>query len=226
VLTLDGYYGVRQKKDKIPNAMGSIFWFGIPYSVDGEDGDDDAASSSRSQLSAGSSVDYSVIYERNDIKTIPKASILLVDNSFSVLKLLAMNLRSEGFYVDEIENGIFFLEVMKNSVKTGPSRAENDAMESAKRNEDSSSNKLPSLYDVVLIDMHMEPMSGVEAVKEFRDFESKEMTGYSRQRIIFMTVNLDDITSDGVQAADVDGFLTKPLEMIKLKELLGQFQEC
>jgi CheY-like chemotaxis protein/signal transduction histidine kinase len=226
VLTLDGYYGVRLKKDKIPNAKGSIFWFGIPYIIDSEaDLDSDHSSADHQEVSLNTSLEPNLMSKIAARDRGPEARILLVDNSFSVLKLLAMNLRSEGFDVDEIENGIFFLEVMKNSVKTGLSRAENDATECAKRNGDSSSNKLPSLYDVVLIDVHMEPMSGVEAVKEFRDFESKEMTGYSRQRIIFMSASSDDITSDGVQAADVDGFLTKPLEMIKLKELLTNFHK-
>jgi two-component system chemotaxis response regulator CheY len=71
--------------------------------------------------------------------------------------------------------------------------------------------------DVILCDIHMEPMNGLEFLKRLREFNHKSLSGLP---VIFLT---SDALSDTVLAArnlDVSGYITKPVSVQQLKEKL------
>lgn len=69
-----------------------------------------------------------------------------------------------------------------------------------------------NLYDVILLDMHMPEMGGLEATKIYRFMSSAE----NRVPIIMLTANATKEAIDSCIEAGVDAYLTKPVESKKL----------
>lgn len=68
-------------------------------------------------------------------------------------------------------------------------------------------------FDVILMDMRMPVMNGLEAVSAIREFD-KEI------QIIALTANVFDSDKDEALKVGCNGFITKPLNKQKLEELL------
>ncbi len=73
-------------------------------------------------------------------------------------------------------------------------------------------------YDLVLMDIHMPGMDGIEATRRIRAAEAER--GGTRTRIIALTANVMAEDRDSCLAAGMDGFLTKPLDRERLLEML------
>lgn len=74
-------------------------------------------------------------------------------------------------------------------------------------------------YDLVLMDVHMAGIDGLEATRRIRAAETER--GGARTRIIALTANAQSEDRDACLAAGMDGFLTKPLDREKLAEMLS-----
>jgi CheY-like chemotaxis protein len=74
-------------------------------------------------------------------------------------------------------------------------------------------------YDLVLMDVHMPDIDGVEATKRIRAAEAERDGGHTR--IIALTANALSEDRDVCLAAGMDGFLTKPLDRERLGEALS-----
>jgi CheY-like chemotaxis protein len=72
-------------------------------------------------------------------------------------------------------------------------------------------------YDLVLMDVHMPDMDGIEATRRIRAAEQ----GPPRTRIVALTANAFSEDRDACLAAGMDAFLTKPLDRERLAELLA-----
>jgi CheY-like chemotaxis protein len=72
------------------------------------------------------------------------------------------------------------------------------------------------LYDVVLMDMQMPEMDGVEATGIIR----RELTEERQPRIIAMTANAMTEDRDHCLAAGMDDFISKPVKLDMLAEAL------
>jgi PAS domain S-box-containing protein len=72
-------------------------------------------------------------------------------------------------------------------------------------------------YDLVLMDVHMPDMDGIEAAQKIRAAEQ----GDARTRIVALTANAFSEDRDACLAAGMDAFLTKPLDRERLMELLA-----
>jgi CheY-like chemotaxis protein len=76
-----------------------------------------------------------------------------------------------------------------------------------------------SPYDLILMDVHMPGMDGLEAARKIR---AAEAAGEKpRTPIIALTANAFDEDRDACLAAGMDGFLVKPLERERLIEVLA-----
>jgi len=75
-------------------------------------------------------------------------------------------------------------------------------------------------YDVVLMDLQMPIMDGLTATQRIRELEANSLV---RKPIIALTANAMAGQLERCLAADMDGFLTKPLEMARLCETLERF---
>jgi two-component system, sensor histidine kinase and response regulator len=74
-------------------------------------------------------------------------------------------------------------------------------------------------FDLVFMDMQMPVMDGLTATRKIRDFEGWR----PRTPIVALTANAMAGQAERCIAAGMDGFLTKPLESARLREVLNQY---
>ena len=79
------------------------------------------------------------------------------------------------------------------------------------------------VFSVLIIDWHMPVKDGLEVIKEVRSFEEARTTAGDRVRPIFIIVTTADAltgTAKHFKQAGADAFLSKPIEVLLLKEAL------
>jgi CheY-like chemotaxis protein len=74
-------------------------------------------------------------------------------------------------------------------------------------------------FDLVLMDLHMPGMDGIEAARRMRAAE----TGGKRTPIVALTADAFPESRDACLAAGMDGFVTKPLDRERLTAALAHF---
>ena len=78
-------------------------------------------------------------------------------------------------------------------------------------------------FDLLLTDIHMPAMDGIEATHAIRAFEAK--SGRKRLPIVALTADVLETGKHACQDAGMDGFLTKPIALgqllVVVKRLLG-----
>ena len=74
-------------------------------------------------------------------------------------------------------------------------------------------------YDLVLMDMHMPGLDGIEAARRIRALEAEQ--NESRTPIVALTANAFAEDRDACLAAGMDGFLVKPLDRERLAATLA-----
>jgi len=74
-------------------------------------------------------------------------------------------------------------------------------------------------YDLVLLDVHMPELDGLEAARRIRAAEAA--TSLPRTRIIALTANAFGEDRNACLAAGMDDFMVKPLERDRLAEILA-----
>jgi len=77
------------------------------------------------------------------------------------------------------------------------------------------------MYQLVLMDLQMPVMDGFEATRRIRDFEGWRQ----RTPIIALTANAMAGQMERCLAAGMDGFLTKPLEVDPMREIISRYCE-
>lgn len=76
-------------------------------------------------------------------------------------------------------------------------------------------------YGVILMDMMLPGMDGVEAVARIRAYERK--AGIAAHQIIALTVQSHIESEHSFLAAGTDGFLRKPCDMDELKDKIAMY---
>lgn len=76
-------------------------------------------------------------------------------------------------------------------------------------------------YDLVFMDMQMPVMGGVEATRAIREQERTD--GRKPVPIVAMTANAFNEDRERALAAGMDGFMTKPIDLAKLKRILEEY---
>ena len=75
-------------------------------------------------------------------------------------------------------------------------------------------------YDLVLMDVQMPVMDGLEAVRRIRAAESEPELGEKPTPVLALTANASGDDRDAVLASGMDGLLVKPLDRERLREVL------
>ena len=73
-------------------------------------------------------------------------------------------------------------------------------------------------YDLVLLDIHMPVLDGLEAARAIRAAEAKG--GRGRTPILAVTADASDQQRQAYMAAGMDGHVAKPIEIAALYEVL------
>jgi two-component system alkaline phosphatase synthesis response regulator PhoP len=120
--------------------------------------------------------------------------ILVVDDEPDILEFLSYNLEKEGFLVETAENG-------------------KQALEKAKKNQP----------DIVLLDVMMPEMDGIEACRTMR-----EMPQFEHTIIAFLTARTEDYSQIAGFETGADDYISKPIKprvlVSRLRALLRRYE--
>jgi signal transduction histidine kinase/ActR/RegA family two-component response regulator len=108
--------------------------------------------------------------------------------------LLRQMLRNTGIVLFEAENGKEVLEVLKTHE-----------------------------VDLILMDLHMPEMDGIEATRAIRDGRVKGLD--SELAIVCLTADVFKETKESIFSAGMNDFVTKPIEMRRLFQVLGHWRK-
>jgi len=112
--------------------------------------------------------------------------ILIVDDDPDIIEILTYNLSNEGYSVKSAVNGV---EALKKAKKFIP--------------------------DIILLDVMMPEMDGIEACSQLREIES-----LSKSMIIFLSARGEDFTQIAAFDAGADDYINKPVKpKILLKKI-------
>jgi len=119
-----------------------------------------------------------------------KLHVLLAEDTEIIAKVITTFLQQEGHTVTHVDNGRAALEALQRD---------------------------PSL-DLVLMDMRMPEMTGIEVTRQWREVES----GHKRIPIIALTANSTTIERNQCFEAGMDQFITKPVSQTRLMEVIQE----
>jgi signal transduction histidine kinase len=211
VESLGGKCGVSSRSD---SKSGARFWFTLPYKPD-----DSAVAflnnePALSSIPTGSTDALQDVIENNgssasDNHYIEEAgvSILLVEDSLLIQKTCTRAFQREGIVIDVANNGLECLEKVLQAMHG---------------------------FKVLLMDVNMPLMDGLEATKRIREWErerggdesgggDKSVSSCSRLVIIGLSANSDSESTQEALEAGMDRFIGKPLKMSVLRERLADF---
>ena len=120
-----------------------------------------------------------------------KLEILLVEDNLLNQRLTTISLQRHGHVVNIANNGLEALNMVKNGS-----------------------------YDVILMDIMMPVMDGLESTKKIREFEAGVNNG-EKTPIIAITANTLDNDREKCIAIGMDDFMTKPFDMDKLNMIFS-----
>jgi two-component system, sensor histidine kinase and response regulator len=122
----------------------------------------------------------------------PPLKILLADDTAVNLALATKLLKRRGHDIIAVENGLLAFEAFKEGS-----------------------------FDVVLMDIHMPVMDGLESTSKIREFEASE-TSRPPTAIIAMTANNEQSDHEIYLKSGMNGIITKPLD---IKTVVSQIRE-
>jgi len=126
----------------------------------------------------------------------PSYKILLVDDHPVNLDLTSKILRKRGHQVDLAENGLLAFEKFQQVS-----------------------------YDIILMDLQMPVMDGLEATRKIRQYEQEQKIdgpAPGRVPIVAMTAYDDDNERTASKNAGMDGFISKPISIKSIGQTLQQ----
>lgn len=132
-------------------------------------------------------------------------TVLLVEDHLVNQKLAKLLIQRQGCEVDVASDGLEALELLKNKK-----------------------------FDLVLMDIHMPQMDGLEATRKIREIEGvdEERDKYaslrgkgSRIPIVGLTASARKEDEESCYGAGMDDFMTKPINKVKFSETLNGYRE-
>ncbi|EPS39032.1 hypothetical protein H072_7195 [Dactylellina haptotyla CBS 200.50] len=153
---------------------------------------DEASPNSSPQIKTAAKKPEDIIEELRILSGMP--SILLVDDNPTTMKLMTTYVTKKGFSFSEALNGFQALETFRQ--RAGG-------------------------YDIILMDLQLPVMSGLDAVKAIRDIERTE----SRQKRAFIIALTGSSNESEALIAGCDRFFTKPIKFSELSSVIAEYQQ-
>ena len=119
-----------------------------------------------------------------------KLHVLLAEDTEIIAKVITTFLQQEGHTVTHVDNGRAALQALQHDAS----------------------------LDLVLMDMRMPEMTGIEVTRQWREIES----GLKRIPIIALTANSTTIERNQCFEAGMDQFITKPVSQARLMEVIQE----
>jgi CheY-like chemotaxis protein len=199
VEALHGSSGVMTRRD---GQQGSLFWFLIPYNPDELSAQQQNGTQVFPYSLPQSQSDFPVVPHVESVDsfttisdekpTVPPAlSILVVDDSPAIVKMVCLILNRLGHCTNIAENGAIAVQMVEEAVNVS--------------------------FDVVLMDLQMPVMGGLEATSRIRKWDKDHDIS---RAIIGMSANSDHETSLSALEAGVDVFLPKPFNLDRIRSAL------
>ncbi len=197
---LQGYWGASKQKDGL---NGNIFWFAIPFEpYQGRKFKEKV----KPRLDVNHDVVVSISETEHDSSKVARdemdvLSLLVVDDSPAILKMSSMMLKRQGHQIWTAENGEIALK-----------RIEEKWRVSGKG------------FDLVLMDLQMPVMDGLEATRRLRAMESEGrewMDKDCRQLVFGVSATSDEATTAQSKEVGMDEFLPKPFSF---EDLLDRYR--
>ena len=130
----------------------------------------------------------------DDVKDFAGKRILLVEDNELNREIAQNVLESAGLVVESVENGLLAVEKLKDVE--------------------------PGAYDLILMDVQMPVMDGLEAARQIRAMNSEYL---STVPIIAMTANAFEEDRKAAMDAGMNEHVAKPIDVDKLKNVLSKF---
>jgi CheY-like chemotaxis protein len=145
--------------------------------------------------------------------------ILVVEDTPSNQKVILNQLKVLGYEADYAVNGKEALDLLMHCTGGGETREE--CSTTGNRVANSSSQSLPTPYDIVLMDCQMPVIDGYEATRLLRAFE-----GESRHTVVIaMTANAMGGDREKCLAAGMDDYISKPVSLAELDGVLERWTQ-
>ena len=214
VESLGGTCGISARRDR---KRGSRVWFTLPYTPDLVAMEEHPSmksaatvfthapqpSSSPIRQSHGSGRRSSETNEesRGTLKVAKSGEIMLVEDSLLIQKTCSRLFLRAGIKIAIANNGLECVELVK---------------------------KEPNQYKLLLMDVNMPVMDGLEATESIRQWESSRREEADRDEqskilIVGVSANSDSISEQEALDAGMDFFISKPMSLLSLEEQLLNF---
>jgi CheY-like chemotaxis protein/signal transduction histidine kinase len=147
-------------------------------------------------------------------------NVLLAEDTPSIAKMTSLMLKRLGHHVTVVDNGQLAFNQIKQSLANSTS-ASNESSSSSRKNNSGRIAVAP--YDVVLMDLQMPVMDGLEATRRIRAFEYSLAASEVHTLVIGVSAASDEETLKEGYAIGIDDFMPKPFTAAmfeaKMKEL-------
>ncbi len=177
--------------------------------------------------------------------------LLLVDDSPTILKMTSLMLTRLGYHVDKADNGEVALQMIiknmkllqstsysysttttttsstdePNSTLTTVTNTYRDSDNNGNNNNNINKKKLLG-YDLILMDLQMPIMDGLEAVSRLRTMEKNDAFGVGNSDIhhivVGLSANSDSDTIETAYQVGIDRFLSKPFDAKALAKVVKE----
>ena len=152
----------------------------------------------------------SLVLKNQDLKNEKKENccndVLIVDDEQFNVSCLSNNLKKLNILCDSCSDGIECLDLIKK-------RLDKNCL-------------CKKCYKLILMDLIMPKMNGIEAVKHIQDLVNENKIDSEYLNVVFISANIDQ--KDSLQDIQkkypiVKGFLTKPVKITKIQDMIKRF---